>query len=221
MHIRPHMHRFPECRIMSRVSHAEDLDHLPSPAGGAGTSQPGDLDGVLRAARDGDEDAFRTLYRQIQPRLLRYVRTLVGDDVEDVTSEAWLHIARDITSFDGDIDGFRGWTATIARHRALDHLRHRKRRPVEDAPVSELLDLAAADDTEKTALESLSTQAALSLIARLPRDQAEIIVLRVVVGLDAKTVAKVLGKRAGAVRTAAHRGLRRLEQLLNDLERPE
>ena len=204
---------------MSRVSHAEELDHPPRKAGGASWS--GDLDGALRAAGNGDEDAFRLLYREIQPRLLRYVRTLVGEEAEDVTSEAWLHIARDIASFDGDIDGFRGWTATIARHRALDHLRHRKRRPAGEAPVSEILELAAADDTEKTALESLSTQAALALIARLPPDQAEIIVLRVVVGLDAKTVAKVLGKRAGAVRTAAHRGLRRLEQLLNDLERPQ
>ena len=215
------MQSFPVCRIMSRVSHAEDLDHPPRPASGAGTSRSGDLDEVLRAARNGDEDAFHTLYRQIQPRLLRYVRTLVGEEAEDVTSEAWLHIARDIASFDGDIDGFRGWTATIARHRALDHLRYRKRRPVENAPASEFLELPAADDTEKTALDSLSTQAALALIARLPPVQAEIIVLRIVVGLDAKTVAKVLGKRAGAVRTAAHRGLRRLEHLLNDLERPQ
>jgi RNA polymerase sigma-70 factor (ECF subfamily) len=206
---------------MSRVSHAEDLDHPPWPASGAGTSRSVDLDGALWAARDGDEDAFRTLYRQIQPRLLRYVRTLVGDEAEDVTSEAWLHIAKDIATFDGDLDGFRGWTATIARHRALDHLRYRKRRPVEMAPDNELLELPAADDTEKTALDSLSTHAALALIARLPPDQAEIIVLRVVVGLDAKTVARVVGKRAGAVRTAAHRGLRRLEHLLNDLEHPQ
>jgi RNA polymerase sigma-70 factor (ECF subfamily) len=206
---------------MSRVSHAEDLDHPPWPASGAGTSRSVDLDGALWAARDGDEDAFRTLYRQIQPRLLRYVRTLVGDEAEDVTSEAWLHIAKDIATFDGDLDGFRGWTATIARHRALDHLRYRKRRPVEMAPDNELLELPAADDTEKTALDSLSTHAALALIARLPPDQAEIIVLRIVVGLDAKTVAKVLGKRAGAIRTAAHRGLRRLEHLLNDLEHPQ
>jgi RNA polymerase sigma-70 factor (ECF subfamily) len=203
---------------MSRVSHAEELDHPPWPA--SGTSWPVDLDGALRAARNGDEDAFRTLYRQIQPRLLRYARTLVGDEAEDVTSEAWLHITKDIATFDGDIDGFRGWTATIARHRALDHLRYRKRRPVENTPVIEFPELRAADDTEKTALDSLSTQAALALIARLPPDQAEIIVLRVVVGLDAKTVARVVGKRAGAVRTAAHRGLRRLEHLLNDLEHP-
>jgi RNA polymerase sigma-70 factor, ECF subfamily len=178
------------------------------------------IDTVLRAALDGDEDAFRVLYRQIHPRLLRYVRTLVGDDAEDVTSEAWLHIARDLATFDGDINGFRGWTATIARHRALDHLRHRKRRPVSQTPVDELPEQTAPEDTETTALDSLSTEAALAFIARLPHEQAEIIILRVVVGLDAKTVAKILGKRPGAVRTAAHRGLRRLEQLINDLELP-
>jgi RNA polymerase sigma-70 factor (ECF subfamily) len=210
-----------EWRIMSRVSHAEELDRPPWPTSGAGASRSLVLDGALRAARDGDEDAFRTLYRHVQPRLLRYVRTLVGDEAEDVTSEAWLHIAKDIDSFNGDIDGFRGWTATIARHRALDHLRHRKRRPIENTPAGELLDLPAADDTENTALDSLSTDAALTLIARLPADQAEIIILRVVVGLDAKTVANILGKRPGAVRTAAHRALRRLEHILNDLEHPQ
>lgn len=177
------------------------------------------FDAALSAARDGDEDAFRTLYREIHPRLLRYLRTLVGDEAEDVASETWLQIARDMAGFDGDADAFRGWTATIARHRALDHIRHRRRRPLGDAPVDGLADRPAADDTERTALDALSTEHALAMIGRLPRDQAEIILLRVVVGLDAKTVGRILGKRAGAVRTAAHRGLRRLEQLLGDLER--
>jgi RNA polymerase sigma-70 factor (ECF subfamily) len=203
---------------MWRVSQAEEIDQ---PARVGGLRRPDGLDEALTTARDGDEDAFRLLYREIQPRLLRYVRTLVGDEAEDITSEAWLHIARDLSSFDGDLDGFRGWTATIARHRALDHLRSRRRRPAENTPVGEFGELPADDDTEKTALDSLSTQAALALIARLPRDQAEIIVLRVVVGLDANTVATVVGKRAGAVRTAAHRGLRRLELLLKDREHPQ
>jgi RNA polymerase sigma-70 factor (ECF subfamily) len=214
------MHYLAPWPIMAHVSRAEEIGQSPRPSSGAGSSWRGDLDDALRAARNGDEDAFRTLYRQIQPRLLRYVRTLVGEEAEDVTSEAWLHVARDIASFDGDIEGFRGWTATIARHRALDHLRYRKRRPVDNTPISEFGELPAGDDTAEAALDALSTQAALDLIARLPPDQAEIIVLRVVVGLDATAVAKLVGKRAGAVRTAAHRGLRRLEQLLNDLEGP-
>jgi RNA polymerase sigma-70 factor (ECF subfamily) len=48
----------------------------------------------------------------------------------------------------------------------------------------------------------------------LPTQQAEAVLLRVVMGLDAETVGRILGKRPGAVRTAAYRGLRRLAALL-------
>lgn len=205
---------------MARMSHAHELDRPPRLSGGADTSPPVDLDRALRAAREGDEEAFRALYRHVQPRLLRYLRTLVGQEAEDLASQTWLHIAKDIGSFSGDTDGFRAWTVTIARHRALDHLRYRQRRPAENTPHGHLPELPAPEDTQNVALDALSTEAALGLIACLPRDQAEIIVLRVVVGLDARTVARVLGKRPGTVRTAAHRGLRRLEHLLNDLEHP-
>ncbi|GAA0267480.1 RNA polymerase sigma factor [Actinomadura nitritigenes] len=173
-----------------------------------------DLDRALRAAQQGDEGSFRVLYRDVQPRLIRFAGALVGADAEDVTSEAWLQIARDLPAFRGDIDGFRGWTATITRHRALDHLRRRSRRPAADAPAEELLTLAAPADTEALALDGIATEDALRLIAGLPRDQAEAVLLRVVVGLDAKSAGKVLGKRPGAVRTAAHRGLRRLSERL-------
>ena len=81
-----------------------------------------ELTAAVLAAQDGDETAFRTVYRAVQPRLLGYVRTLVGEpDAEDVTSEAWLQIARDLDRFSGDADRFRGWAARIARNRALDH----------------------------------------------------------------------------------------------------
>ena len=131
-----------------------------------------------------------------------------------------LQITKDLASFHGDIDDFRRWTATIARNRALDHLRYRRRRPVDSSSIDRLPEQLAPDDTETAVMGILGTRAAFALIARLPRDQAEIIVLRVVVGLDTAAVAKLLGKRTGAVRTAAHRGLRRLERLLNDLEHP-
>ncbi|MFF3379953.1 RNA polymerase sigma factor [Streptomyces sp. NPDC002680] len=174
-----------------------------------------ELTTAVLAAQAGDETAFRTVYRSVHPRLLGYVRTLVGDpDAEDVTSEAWLQIARDLDRFDGDADRFRGWAARIARNRALDHIRMRGRRPVIGGDETELSGRAADSDTAGEAMESLATDRTLSLIAQLPQDQAEAVVLRVVVGLDAKTAAETLGKRPGAVRTAAHRGLRRLAELL-------
>ncbi|WP_372409050.1 RNA polymerase sigma factor [Streptomyces luteireticuli] len=174
-----------------------------------------ELSAAVRAAQGGDETAFRTVYRSVQPRLLGYVRTLVGEsDAEDVASEAWLQIARDLGRFTGDADRFRGWAARIARNRALDHIRMRGRRPAVGGDDSELAGRAGNADTAGEALEALGTGRALALIARLPQDQAEAVVLRVVVGLDAATAAEVLGKRPGAVRTAAHRGLRRLAELM-------
>ena len=69
----------------------------------------------------------------------------------------------------------------------------RARRPVAVSTLDELMALPARDDTAGLALESLSTAAALRLIAALPRDQAEAVMLRAVVGLDANAAGRGLG----------------------------
>jgi RNA polymerase sigma-70 factor (ECF subfamily) len=181
----------------------------------SGSPDGDDLNCVLDAARGGDEHAFSRLYRSLTPGLLRYVRVLAGHDAEDVVAEAWLQIARDMGRFAGDIDAFRAWTATIARNRALDELRRAACRPKPCLLTpEEIPQRRSGDDVAGAALERLDTERALALIASLPKDQAEAVLLRVVIGLDATTAGVVLGKRAGAVRTAAHRGLTRLQALL-------
>lgn len=174
----------------------------------------GELGAAVQRAQQGDEDAFATAYRLVQPGLIGYVGGLVGDDAEDVAAEAWLEIARDLGRFRGDGAGFRGWTATIARHRALDHLRRQKRRPRTSLLEQDVLELPDGRDTAAAALEALSTERALELIGSLPREQAEAVLLRVIVGLDGPATARVLGKRPGAVRTAAYRGLKGLARRL-------
>jgi RNA polymerase sigma-70 factor (ECF subfamily) len=174
---------------------------------------PADLAGTVRSAQDGDEEAFRLLYRALQPGLLRYLTVLVGSDAEDVASETWLQIARDLATF-ADGPGFRAWATRIARNRALDHLRLQRRRPALPVPVEELPEMPSAEDTAESASAGLGTDVAIALIATLPRTEAEAVLLRAVIGLDAESTARVLGKRPGAVRTAAHRGLRRLAGML-------
>jgi RNA polymerase sigma-70 factor (ECF subfamily) len=173
------------------------------------------LDAAVERMLAGDEAAFRTVYRDLQPPLLRYLTVLVGPaDSEDVASEAWAQAFRDLDRFTGDGDGFRGWVTTIGRHRALDHLRRSRRRPVSDDSVEDLLDLPAEIDVEGDTLSRVRSEEVLRLIASLPRDQAEAIVLRTVLGFDAPTAARILGKRPGAVRAAAHRGLKQLAKKL-------
>jgi RNA polymerase sigma-70 factor, ECF subfamily len=175
-----------------------------------------DLSAALAAAQQGDEAGFVAIYRDVQPRLLRYATVLVGRDAaDDVTAEAWLQISRDLHRFTGDVDRFRGWAATIVHHRAMDLCRANARRPTaapapHDVPGGPGGVADTAADTAASALDALSTDLALTLIAALPREQAQAVLLRAVVGLDARTAGEVLGKRAGAVRVAAHRGLKKL-----------
>jgi RNA polymerase sigma-70 factor, ECF subfamily len=179
----------------------------------------GSMDDAVRAMCAGDGDAFREVYRAVHPTLQRYLEVLVGPfDAEDVASETWAQACRDLHRFAGDADGFRGWVTTIGRHRALDHLRRRSRRPQVDR---DLTDLEVESDSDVTAAvdESLSTASAVALIRTLPQAQAEAVMLRAVMGLDARTAGQVLGRRPGAVRTAAQRGLTTLGRLLEEQDR--
>jgi RNA polymerase sigma-70 factor, ECF subfamily len=185
--------------------------------GGANAGTAPDVGNAVGRAQQGDAEAFRLLYRDIQPRLLRYLHAIAGQDAEDIASETWLQVTRDLPAFTGTYDGFRGWVATIARHRALDHLRRVTRRPPALAlPAEDLAARPAAADTAQTALDTVATQNAVALIATLPPDQAEAVLLRAVLGLDAATAGHILGKRPGAIRTAAHRGLKTLHKRLDD-----
>jgi RNA polymerase sigma-70 factor (ECF subfamily) len=193
-----------------RAAASEAARSAPEPPG---AGQEVDLERALRAAQDGDQAAFALLYRHLQPRLLRYATALVGAEAEDATAETWLHVARGLRGFVGDLDGFRGWVTTICRNRAIDTARRRARRPAEDIEPTALVDQQDACDS---VLGTLSTRWAVEQILALPRTEAEAVLLRTVVGLDTATAARVLGKRPGAVRVAAHRGLRRLAALLDD-----
>jgi len=165
---------------------------------------------ALSAATRGDSGAFAALWRALQPAVLRYLRVIVGAAAEDVASETWLQAARDLRRFTGAPPAFRVWLFTIARNRAIDDRRRAQRRPEEPRELSDRDVAAFEPDVAQSVIQKSDTDWALSVIASLPKDQAEAVMLRVVAGLDVAQTAQVLGKRPGAVRIAAMRGLRRL-----------
>lgn len=190
----------------------------PGPGGPPGPAGPdGREDAVLSAALDGarrgDEGDFALLWRSLHPPLLRYL-TVRGDEApEDIAAETWLQVIRDLHGFQGGVAQFRAWLFTVARHRAIDQGRARAARPV--VAVSDPAGVGAEDrapSAEQAAEERAATAAALRVVAGLPADQAELVMLRVVAGLDVATVATLVGKSPGAVRVAVHRALKTLSQ---------
>ena len=173
------------------------------------------FDGIFAAARLGEEWAVAAIWRDLHPRLLRYLRvTVPGGSVEDLASDVWLEVACGLGRFAGDRQAFLRWTFTICRRRVIDAGRREARRRT-DPVAPEVLELHAPKVDGELA-GRLALDAALAHLSRLPRDQAEVILLRVVVGLDADSVGEILGKRPGTVRVLQHRGLERLAAVLVD-----
>jgi RNA polymerase sigma-70 factor (ECF subfamily) len=169
---------------------------------------------LLAAARHGDETAFSALWRDANPALLRYLAVVAPEAAEDVASEVWLHVVRGLHGFKGDEPQWRAWLFTLARRRAIDEGRKRSRRPTRPLSETSESSLPVEADTADLAMDLIATKAALAVIATLPPVQAEVIMLRVVGGLEPGDVARLLGRSPGAVRVAAHRGLRRLADVL-------
>jgi RNA polymerase sigma-70 factor, ECF subfamily len=175
-----------------------------------------DFAAVLAAAQGGSDDrAFAVLWRDANPALLRYLRVVAAEHAEDVASETWVQVVRGLQKFTGDETAWRAWLFTTARRRLLDQARLRKRHPSEPLDELSAADMPRSADAEQLAMENIGTEAAMALLSRLPEQQKEVIMLRVVAGLDTETVAEMLGTSTGAVRVAAHRGLRKLAALLS------
>lgn len=172
-----------------------------------------ELEIALVAACAGDEAGFATLWRDLHPRLLRYLKARGDDAAEDLAAETWMHVVRGLPTFEGQFADFRAWIFTIARHRAIDQGRARSRGlttvSVAD-PVEVSGHVSTAPSAEQEAAANDATAEALRLVATLPPTQAEMVALRVVAGLDVADVAELMDKRPGAVRVGVHRALKTL-----------
>ena len=175
-------------------------------------SLPEDFERTLEEARDGHGSALGELFRELYPRILRYLRALEPGEAEDLASEAWLDLANALRQFEGDERGLRALAFTIARRRLVDLQRRRARHPAVPIDTEGVVEEGWVGDVEEEAMTALATEAALARVATLPPDQAEVILLRVLGGLPVADVARIMAKRPGAVRVIQHRALRRLAE---------
>jgi RNA polymerase sigma-70 factor (ECF subfamily) len=145
---------------------------------------------MIESARTGSPWALGALYRRFQPGLRRLLAVIAPHSADDIASDVWLHVAGSLARFRGDEGAFRAWLATTARRRVIDA----HRRSGSHAPRPDPASVAAM----------------ARVVAVLPPDQAEVVLMRVVDGLDVDEVARATGTRPGAVRSLQTRALRRL-----------
>ena len=147
-----------------------------------------------RAVREHSRLAYRVAYAVLRN----------AADAEDAVQETFL---KAFTAKSGDVEDWAGWVARIAYRSALDILRKKKHEDVEDF---EFVDTAESQD------EALSREQQVRklrrMIAGLPQELREPLVLTAIEELNSRQVAEVLGVNEGTVRTR----LMRARQLLKE-----
>jgi len=184
-------------------------------------SEESDLRELTSLAVQGDRTAIEELLAQLRPMVVRYCRARLGrvsghyHIADDVAQEVCIAVLAALPRYRDIGRPFASFVFGIASHKVADALRSSVRSAV---PTQDLPD--GPDEgpgPEETVVRHTEAAQARELLARLPDNQRELLILRVVSGLSAEETGNVLGMSAGAVRVAQHRALARLRQLA-DLE---
>jgi RNA polymerase sigma factor (sigma-70 family) len=173
----------------------------------------GSFDAVLAAAQRGAPWAFERIFTALSPVVTGYLRAQGAREPEDLASEVFVAVLRNVGSFQGEEPGFRSWVFTIAHRRILDERRKLGRRPVLTT-LTEALDLAAPDDVEEIVERSQRTERVRDLCERLSPDQRDVLLLRLLGRLTVDEVATALDKTPEAVKALQRRGFRAIGRIL-------
>jgi RNA polymerase sigma-70 factor (ECF subfamily) len=176
---------------------------------------------LLEAAREGDALAWSHLCQELTPLVLGYLRAQRLPDAEDVAGEVMLEVVRDLGRFQGDAAGFRSWVLSIARHRLIDARRRAQRRP---SPVADLepedLFVATEVGPEESTVAADGFVRLQTALADLTEAQRTVLLLRVIGDLSIAEVARITGKRPGAVKQLQRRAAAGMRRALEERERP-
>ena len=177
----------------------------------------GEFETVLAAAQRGAPWAFERIFGALSPVVAGYLRVQGAAEPDDLCSEVFVAVVRNLDRFTGDEPGFRSWVFTIAHRRLLDERRALARRPVA-APLTEALDLPASEDVGEAVERSLGIEWVRAECERLAPDQRDVLLLRLLARLTIDEIAALLGKSPGAVKALQRRGLRAIGRNLDRTE---
>lgn len=170
----------------------------------------------LEAARAGDAVAWSHLYHELAPLVLGYLRAQRLADAEDVAGEVMLEVVRDLHRFRGDAANLRSWVLSITHHRLIDERRRAQRRPTTvGEPTAEGPYATTEAGPEESTLASDGLSQLAPALASLTEEQRTVLLLRVIGDLPIAEVARITGKRPGAVKQLQRRAAASMRRVLD------
>ncbi len=173
---------------------------------------PEDLKNLVEKAKDGDKEAFSSLYRLFFTPIYRYIYFRTGSkaEAEDLTQDVFLKAYASLRRYSYSGTSPLAYFYTIARNSVIDYRRKKKMVVADDEELSSIAD--DRDNPQEQAIKSEDAEIVKKKIVLLPEEQQDVIVLRFIDGLSTKEIATMLAKSEEAVRQLQSRGLKFLRK---------
>jgi RNA polymerase sigma factor (sigma-70 family) len=177
---------------------------------------------LVRRVSDGDEDAFRGLFRRYGPTALAVARRIVRQPflAEEIVQEVFLAVWRNPGGYDPQRGSVKAWLMGMTHHRAVDAVRREeanRRRTEEALPEPDVEDPAVVVVEELGLPEE--RHAVRAALDSLPPEQRQVIELMYYAGLPQSKIAETLELPLGTVKSRTLLGMRKLRTSLGGMER--
>jgi RNA polymerase sigma-70 factor, ECF subfamily len=161
-----------------------------------------------------------TQFQELRPLLFSLAYRMLGAraDAEDVVQDAYLRAYRYLEAFRGD--NFRVWLLTIVRNSFLDWLKDNRSGRLVFQPAPDDLDWTDPNPSpEAMLLDRVNSETLAMLMAQLPAEYREVLILREIEDLSYKDIAAVTGTPAGTVMSRLSRARLALRKAWTDNEK--
>jgi RNA polymerase sigma-70 factor (ECF subfamily) len=168
---------------------------------------------LLEAFRAGDAKAFEALVRRYQRPVLAIARRFArdGDDAEDLAQRAFINASERAEGWRGG--SFKSWLFRIVVNLAKNHVRDVSRFDRSEAAQEHEPEPTASDAHGR--LEAREQQEALrNAVARLPKRQREVLLLRIDGDIPFAEIASTLGITEVNAKVNFHHAVQKLKALL-------
>lgn len=172
------------------------------------------FESVLQAAQEGSPWAWELLFKEFAPKVRGYVAVRGARDPDDLVSETFIQLARNVGRFQGTEANFRSWVFTVAHHRLIDERRSHTRRKESAFDPADLPEEVDDLDPEELALHRLGEVRVARLLEQLTPDQRDVLALRILGELSLEETAEATGRKVGAVSQLQRRALTRLRKAM-------
>lgn len=175
----------------------------------------GEFPAVIAAARKRAPWALERIYTTFSPAVAGMLRAQGAAEPDDLTSEVFVGVLRNVGAFDGNEAGFRSWVFTIAYRRLADERRKHRRRPPPE-PLDTIEDVPSPIDVEADVGRAIAADRVRRLCERLAPRQRDVLVLRLFGRLTVTEVARVIDTSPRAVKALQRRGYETIARMLNN-----